>query len=115
METPLIAKCGLNCLECDAYIATQVNAIETLTKFSEEANQQFSMTLTWQDSQCDGCSGEGRQIGYCSQCSVRLCALQHKVENCAYCPEYGCSTITEFFSIAPKAKANPVAIHASLS
>ena len=114
METSLIAKCGLNCLECDAYIATQSNNLEMLTKLSEDANHQFGMNLTWQDSQCDGCLGEGRQIGYCSQCKVRLCAIEHDVENCAYCPEFGCTTITEFFDMAPKAKTNLEAIHTSL-
>jgi len=114
MTSSLIAKCGLNCLECDAYIATQSNDIETLTKLSEDANLQFGMTLTWVDSQCVGCLGDGLQIGYCSQCKVRLCAIEHNVENCACCPEYGCTTITEFFNMAPKAKTNLDAIHASL-
>ena len=114
MTTTLIAKCGLDCFACDAYIATQANDIQTLTKLSEEANQQFGLTFTWEDSLCDGCMGAGRQIGYCSQCKVRQCAIDHDVENCAYCSEYGCSTITKFFELAPRAKTNLDAIYASL-
>jgi len=114
MTTTMIAKCGLNCFECEAYIATQANDLDTLTRLSEDANQQFGLTLTWEDSQCDGCMAKGRQIGYCSQCKVRLCAIEHKFENCAHCPDYGCATITEFFVMAPRAKINLDAIHASL-
>ncbi|NIW44115.1 MAG: DUF3795 domain-containing protein [candidate division Zixibacteria bacterium] len=115
MATEMIAMCGLNCMECEAYIATQANDIDTLTKLSNDANQQSGMHLNWQDSLCDGCIGEGRQIGYCSQCKVRNCATEHQVENCAYCPEYGCTTITEFFEMAPKAKSNLDAIYAALN
>ena len=116
MCTPLIALCGLNCSECEAYIATQANDIETLTRLSDQANHQYNLSLTWEDSQCDGCiTIGGRLIGYCSQCSVRQCAAEHEVVNCAYCPEYGCATITQFFEMAPEAKTNLDFIRSNLS
>lgn len=114
MPEALIAKCGLDCSQCEAYLATQDHDIQVLTSMSEQANQQFGMTLTWEDSQCDGCMSGGRQIGYCGQCKVRMCAIEHDVENCAYCPEYGCATITEFFEMAPHAKTSLDAIYQSL-
>lgn len=105
MSTSLTGKCGLDCSECEAYIATQANDIETLTILSDKANQQYNLSLTWEESQCDGCTTiGGRKIGYCSQCNVRQCAIEHEVVNCAYCPEYGCATITQFFEMVPKAK-----------
>jgi len=116
MTVPLIAKCGLICSECEAYIATQENDFQTLAKLSDHSNQQYNLSLTWEDSQCDGCTTiSSRQIGYCSQCSVRQCATEHEVENCAYCPDYGCTIITEFFAMAPKAKTILVLIRSNLS
>jgi hypothetical protein len=106
MSKVLIAKCGLDCFECDAYLTTQNNDLPALAKMSEHANQQFGMTLTWEDSQCDGCMSSGRQFGFCSQCKVRLCAIEHNLENCAHCPEFGCTTITEFLAMLPVQKPN---------
>jgi hypothetical protein len=103
MTEKMIAKCGLICTECEAYIATQAEDIEALTRMANQANEQFGMTMTWEDSRCFGCQSDEKKIGYCDTCTVRLCALEKEVETCAHCPEYGCATITAFIEAAPKA------------
>ena len=50
MNETMIAKCGLVCNECDAYIAPQNNDLAALQKMSEEASKQFNKTFTVEDS-----------------------------------------------------------------
>jgi hypothetical protein len=111
----MIAKCGLICTECEAYLATQSNDIEALTRMAEEANKQFNMTMTWEDSRCYGCQSDQKKIGYCDTCAVRVCAVGRGVLTCAHCSEYGCETITAFFEHAPRAKETLTDIRGSLS
>ena len=115
MNETMIAKCGLVCNECDAYIATQNNDLAALQKMSEEASKQFNKTFTVEDSMCTGCLSAGIQCPYCDECAVRLCALDKGVENCAYCEDFGCETITAFIEHAPKARTNLEAIRATLN
>lgn len=105
MSEEMIAKCGLVCTACDAYIATKNQDIEALKAMAANAGEQFGLEMTWEESQCTGCLSEGQKIGYCATCGVRICASERGVENCAYCDDYGCETITAFLEHAPKAKA----------
>jgi hypothetical protein len=114
MAGQMIAYCGLDCSVCDAYIATQKNDLAALQKMAEEASRQLGLALTAQDSMCDGCIGDGRQIGYCAQCGVRSCAMARGVENCAHCPDYSCETLDAFLVQAVKARANLEQIRRSL-
>ena len=50
MTDKMIAKCGLICTECEAYIATKNNDIDALTIMSQKASEQFDMTLTWEEA-----------------------------------------------------------------
>jgi hypothetical protein len=106
MAEVMIAKCGLECTQCDAYIATQKNDLEALQKMADEAREQFKIELTADQSRCTGCLSDEIQIAYCSECGVRLCALEKGVENCAYCDDFGCEIISGFLAKAPQAKAN---------
>jgi hypothetical protein len=114
MTEKMIAKCGLVCTECEAFVATQKNDIEALTKMAEKASEQFNLTMTWEDSICNGCLSEQKKIGYCDSCEVRACAIEHEAENCAYCPDYGCETISKFWEMAPKAKETLEDIRANI-
>jgi hypothetical protein len=62
--------------------------------------------LTADNIQCDGCMTEGRKIGHCSECNIRLCVLEHGLSNCAACSDYACETLTGFLQNVPQAKAN---------
>ena len=110
MTDQIIAYCGLNCSDCQAYIATQENdtgKLESLALewYQVEDNSTFCL--------CDGCNTEGRKNAHCSDCAVRACALSHEVANCAHCPEYGCETLIGFFQQIPAAKENLEQIRAS--
>jgi hypothetical protein len=107
----LIAACGLDCAICDAYIATQANDHAALVVLAEKWTREFNAPgLTAENVQCDGCMTEGRKIGHCSECEIRLCAMERGWANCAVCPDYGCEKLQGFWKAAPQAKINLDAI-----
>jgi len=66
--------------------------------------------LTAENVQCDGCMTEGRKIGHCSECQIRLCAIENERTNCAVCPDYACEKLQGFWKAVPQAKVNLEAI-----
>jgi len=97
MDDRMIAYCGLICTNCDAYKATQAGDMEALERAAKQASEQFGVETTAADSMCDGClSTTGRQIDYCHECAIRLCAVPRHVETCAHCDEYPCDKIEAF-------------------
>lgn len=110
----MIAPCGLDCIECPAYVATQENDIDALQKMAAEASAQFGMDLATDDVKCDGCMSDGRKIGYCDECGIRACVINRDIPNCAHCPEYGCSVMTAFTEKSEGARTGLEAIRAEL-
>ena len=105
--TSLLAACGLDCAACDAYIATQANDRTALEKAVEKWRvEDNSPGITAVTILCDGCMVEGRKIGYCAECQIRLCAIERGLENCATCPDYWCKNLAGFLKNAPQAQAN---------
>lgn len=103
---PIIAYCGLVCSDCGAYIATQADDLAGLERVVAEWTQAYGATgLTVESVRCDGCLGtDGRKVGHCSECEVRLCALGRNVHNCAHCTDYECAKIEAFFGFVPDAR-----------
>lgn len=103
----LIAPCGLDCAKCEAYIATQANDQVALVAVAEKWTREYNAPgLTAVNVQCDGCMAEGRKVGHCYECQIRLCAVDRSVPNCAACPDYGCEKLEGFLQQVPPARAN---------
>ena len=101
----MIAFCGLGCSGCPAYIATQKNDDEERKKVAEMWSKEFKAQLKPEDINCDGCIADSyRLFSHVKVCEIRKCGLEKKVKNCAYCDEYACEKLTEFFKMAPDAK-----------
>lgn len=110
----MIAFCGLNCAECQAYQATQADDMEWLARVAAQWQADFNLPpIEPKSILCDGCrTVDGRSCIYCSECPVRSCGLQLEVETCAHCGEYeSCSDLNKFLSSAPQAKQNLEEIH----
>jgi len=103
----MIAYCGLVCTDCEAYVATQANDLETLERLAARAREEFGIPdATVESAMCDGCLADsGRQIGYCAVCEIRACGVARSVVNCAYCDDYACEKLEGFFEQAPQARA----------
>jgi hypothetical protein len=103
----LIAACGLDCSKCEAYLATQAGDLLALEAVAEKWRTEYNAPAISADNiLCDGCMAGGRIIGHCSECKIRLCALERGLENCAACPDYACEQLSAFFKMVPHAKLN---------
>jgi len=104
---PIIAFCGLNCSACEAYIATQANDRAAQERLVAKWRVEFNAPdMTIESVTCDGCLAfNGRLGGYCLQCPIRACGIEHKVANCAHCADYAtCEKLAGFFNFVPAAK-----------
>ncbi|MBN2379956.1 DUF3795 domain-containing protein [candidate division WOR-3 bacterium] len=102
----IIAFCGLECSACPGYIATKNDDDEARAKIAVEWSKAYNADIKPEYVNCDGCTMEGRHIGYCDECGVRKCASARDVENCAHCENYPCEVLEAFLKMAPRAKAN---------
>jgi hypothetical protein len=100
------AYCGLDCGECEAYIATQKNDLAGLEATAKKWAEQFGGKAISADMcLCDGCSsGKMTSTAHAVTCAIRLCASGRGVTTCAHCQDYGCETLKGFFAFAPTLK-----------
>lgn len=112
----LQAFCGLDCGECEAYIATQKNDRAGLEEVARKWAAQYGKKDIRADMcVCDGCPSDKRtSTAHAATCGLRLCASSRGVETCADCPDYGCATLQGFFAFAPVLKDKLEAIREEL-
>lgn len=82
--------CGINCQECEAFIATQTDDVDVLKRHQQNFLEQFGKELSLEELKCDGCQSQGRQISFCGICEIRLCSQQNGYVNCAECTDFPC-------------------------
>ena len=101
----MIAYCGLNCAECNAFKATQAKDSDwkkQLAKKWSDESEEFKP----EDIDCKGCMSDVIS-GWCRKiCKIRPCAQRRKVKTCARCQDYPCENLKEFLSKEPVATKN---------
>jgi Protein of unknown function (DUF3795) len=102
----LQAFCGIDCSECEAYVATQKNDRAGLEKVAEQWAAEHGLENPSADlCVCDGCSsGKRISTAHAATCDIRLCASSRGNPTCAHCPDYACDTLEGFFAFAPTLK-----------
>lgn len=105
----MIAYCGLACEPCPIHLATLEQ-----DKFKQQAmraeiakicTEQYGMNLRAQDiTDCDGCRKSARLFSGCARCEIRKCAIERKLESCAFCDEYACEKLLRHFKADPSAR-----------
>lgn len=101
----LVAFCGIECGECKAFVATKNNDADMKRAVAEEWSKYFGVQFKPEDMNCVGCVVfDGPHVGYCANCEIRKCGAWKKVQNCAYCSEYGCGKLKVVLDRSPKAK-----------
>lgn len=104
-DMSMIAYCGLNCAECQAYLATQNDDDVAREKVAKQWSEAYKVPIKTSHINCDGCKTEsGRLFGYCQMCEVKSCGEEKKVDTCAHCDDYGCDKIQGLFKMAPTIK-----------
>ena len=105
---PNIACCGLDCEQCDAYIATLHDDQALREKTAKLWAALNHAPILPEHIHCQGCRADGVKTVFCEQlCAVRRCARQRGAVTCGDCPEMeSCPTMGAIFANAPQAKKN---------
>ena len=104
----MIAYCGLDCEQCDAYIAT-VNNDDALREKTAKLWSELNKTVILPEQiNCMGCRADGVKTVFCqSLCPIRQCATKRKVKTCNQCSGMTkCEKIQAFLLNNPKAEEN---------
>lgn len=100
----MIAYCGLDCSQCEAYLATQTDDNSKRAEVASKWSVQYNKDIKPEHINCDGCKAEGRKVYYCeNMCEIRKCSMNKGMDNCAGCDEYMCEKLSNFIKIAPQA------------
>lgn len=109
----MIVYCGINCMECPAYVATQRDNREEIEKIAKNwSNEERSFTP--EEIYCDGCNADRRIFSWCKECDIRECCRTRGFINCAYCDDYICDKLKVIFEKTPPARINLEKIRKSL-
>ena len=101
----MIAYCGLICLECPAFIATQENSHNKRAKTARTWSKEFGVEIKPEDINCDGCmTDSGRLFSHCNVCEIRLCGREKQIQNCGHCMQFACNKLDFVHNAVPSAK-----------
>jgi len=103
----LIACCGIDCVTCDARIATLTNDDALREKTAKTWSEQFSADIPAESINCTGCREEGVKISHCDECEIRICVHAKGYQTCADCEEMEtCTIVGAIFQHMPELKDN---------
>ena len=108
MKDIMIAYCGLNCAQCDAYLATVNDDLALREKVAENWTKLNNVLITPDQIICEGCRTNGKKSVFCGNlCPIRQCAQQKGVETCGACPQMeNCPTVAMVHANSDEAKIN---------
>ncbi|MDA3852420.1 MAG: DUF3795 domain-containing protein [Spirochaetaceae bacterium] len=105
MET-MIAKCGIDCAQCDAYKATIEDSDELRVKTAQQWSKMFGHQIDPITINCMGCQSQETLFSHCQVCGIRSCANEKGLTTCADCPDYGCEKVQQIWNHDGKIKEN---------
>ena len=88
----MIAFCGLDCSECEAFKATAAGDKEALAELARRWGEQQGAHYTPEALACGGCQSD-KLNAYCNKCAVRKCAKDRGHTTCADCGSYICEKL----------------------
>ena len=101
--TEMIAYCGLDCDQCGALLATRADDDVKRQEVAELWSSKYNANIRAQDINCLGCGSEGEILfSHCHICEIRKCNREKGLVNCAYCNDYPCGKLEEFFGFVPE-------------
>ena len=102
----MIGYCGIDCLQCDAFIATKKDDNALRAKVANEWSKLNNVPIEPEHINCTGCKSVGVKTYFCDQlCEIRKCATARLFSTCADCTDYPCSSLDGVFRSVPEAKA----------
>ena len=88
----MIAFCGLDCSQCEAYKATAADDKEALAELARRWGEQEGSHYTPEALACGGCHSDNLNV-YCDKCAVRECGKNRDHKTCADCGDYVCDKL----------------------
>ncbi len=88
-------------MKCGAYIAKRENNDALRRETSAIWKKELHLDIKPEDINCDGCLTE--LCGH-ADCTIRLCAREKGVLNCAFCKDYICAQLDTYFQKVPVCK-----------
>ncbi len=104
----MIAYCGLDCSQCEAYIATVRNDDAMREKTAKLWTELNGVDITPEMINCEGCRMDGKKTPYCEAlCPIRKCASGRGVVTCGECAEFNtCENVGMIIKNNPDALKN---------
>ncbi|NQT88590.1 DUF3795 domain-containing protein [bacterium] len=103
----MIGCCGNNCSTCIAFLATQADDDAMRAEVAKKWTVEYNTDFQPEQINCDGCTAEGRHIGFCEHaCTIRKCCVGKEHLTCASCDEYPCDELSGFFQNVSEARSN---------
>ena len=102
----IIAKCGIVCSECGAYLATIQNSDELREETAKKWSAMFKVDIDPKTINCLGCqeTDASKLISHCSSCGIRVCAIEKGYATCAECSDFGCEKLAMIWNHNDKAR-----------
>jgi hypothetical protein len=86
---PIISKCGYRCDLCPAY-ETNIKSDADKQRMSDAWEKYCGFEVPPEAiKSCAGCGTGGGD----ETCTVRPCAIEKNLENCAHCEQFGCDKL----------------------
>ena len=101
-----LARCGIDCHQCNAYKATIQNSDELRKKTAEEWSKMFNASIDPESINCKGCQSKEMLFSHCKVCGIRSCAVEKGFTTCAECPDYGCDKVSKIWKHDSNTKKN---------
>jgi hypothetical protein len=104
----LVSCCGLNCLTCEARVATVKND-DSLRKITAEKWKVMynAPELLPEAINCTGCREEGVKFSHCFECGIRNCVRSKGFDTCGDCSELEtCELLAPIHKYVPEALIN---------
>ena len=104
----MIAYCGLDCEQCNAYLATCNDDQALREKTAKLWAELNHAPILPEHINCQGCRVAGIKTVFCeSLCGIRQCALKKGVTTCGDCSDMEkCQTVEMILSNNPEALKN---------
>jgi hypothetical protein len=104
----LVACCGLDCVTCDARIATIKKDDELRKATAAKWRIAFNAPdITAEMINCTGCREKGVKFNHCEICEIRKCVNTKGFDTCGDCQYMSiCEIVTPIHRYVPEAISN---------